>query len=383
MEKSVIVEDLSKSYDFKKWILKEVSFSLYPGEVLGIIGKQGSGKSTLLKILSRVIAPTSGRAVLNGRVAYILRPGAGIDRKLTGRENIWLYASFNGIGAREILKKLNKIIAFAGIEKLIDIPVSQYPLDSYLRYAFSLALHFDPDIVIIDDIVTIGNKDLQTLFLKHIKDLSQLGTTVLLAYDNLATLKEICDSYLQLEEGKIIDYGKPNEVINHEQKVQIDHRKKKDQFQQVIENQFFKIVSIQTVSSNLEETARFKTSEDIYIKLDLEIFVNSTIVIKIDIFSDVLHVFRSTISHDLVKERTPGCYSFLIRIPSYLLAERQYFGSIILKVKDKSEDRNYIYHKIVNFEVYDLGDALFARGFIKGAVPWVVNPLLEWKIMVE
>jgi homopolymeric O-antigen transport system ATP-binding protein len=196
------------------WALKDVSFEIAPGEVVGIIGRNGAGKSTLLKILSRITEPTSGRAELHGRTASLLEVGTGFHPELTGRENMFLNAAILGMPRSEIERKFDEIVAFAEIEKFLDTPVKHYSSGMYVRLAFAVAAHLEPEILIIDEVLAVGDAAFQKKCLGKIQGVTQQGRTVLFVSHNMAAIKSLCGRALLLEEGRIAIEGNVDTLID-------------------------------------------------------------------------------------------------------------------------------------------------------------------------
>src|SRR4029450_12902090 len=174
------------------WALKDVSFEVQQGETIGVIGRNGAGKSTLLKILSRITEPTSGRAMIWGRIASLLEVGTGFHPELTGRENIYLNGAILGMTRRDIQQKFDEIVAFAEIEKFIDTPVKRYSSGMYVRLAFAVAAHLEPDILVIDEVLAVGDTAFQKKCIGKIGEVVNGGRTVLIVSHNLAVLSTLC-----------------------------------------------------------------------------------------------------------------------------------------------------------------------------------------------
>jgi lipopolysaccharide transport system ATP-binding protein len=185
------------------WALKDVSFEVEPGDVVGIIGRNGAGKSTLLKILSRITEPTSGRVELFGRVASLLEVGTGFHAELTGRENIFLNGSILGMTRKEIEAKFDEIVAFAEVEKFIDTPVKRYSSGMYVRLAFAVAAHLEPEILIVDEVLAVGDASFQKKCLGRMRDVASTGRTVLFVSHNMAAVSSLCSKAMVLWEGKV------------------------------------------------------------------------------------------------------------------------------------------------------------------------------------
>lgn len=196
------------------WALKDVSFDVRPGEVLGIVGRNGAGKSTLLKILSRITEPTRGRVSLAGRVASLLEVGTGFHPELSGRENIFLNGAVLGMSREEMRRKLPDIVEFAGVERFIDTPVKRYSSGMYVRLAFSVAAHLEPDILIVDEVMAVGDREFQERCLGRMEAASSAeGRTVLFVSHNAAALTKLCPRSIRLENGSLVDDGPTADVL--------------------------------------------------------------------------------------------------------------------------------------------------------------------------
>src|SRR5687767_12722649 len=185
------------------WALRDVSFDVGSGEVLGIIGRNGAGKSTLLKILSRITEPTEGRVTLNGRVASLLEVGTGFHPELTGRENIFLNGAILGMGRAEIIRRFDEIVAFAEVEKFLDTPVKRYSSGMYMRLAFAVAAHLEPEILIVDEVLAVGDAQFQKKCLGRMKEVATGGRTVLFVSHNMNAVENLCTTALYLQNGLV------------------------------------------------------------------------------------------------------------------------------------------------------------------------------------
>jgi lipopolysaccharide transport system ATP-binding protein len=196
------------------WALKDVSFDVQPGEVIGVIGRNGAGKSTLLKILSRITEPTSGEARIRGRVASLLEVGTGFHPELTGRENVFLNGAILGMSKAEIRSKFDEIVAFAEIEKFIDTPVKRYSSGMYVRLAFAVAAHLEPEILIVDEVLAVGDVEFQKKCIGKMQEVSgQDGRTVLFVSHNLNAVQNLCGKALYLKEGREVAFGPCFDVL--------------------------------------------------------------------------------------------------------------------------------------------------------------------------
>lgn len=195
------------------WALRDLSFDVSRGEVVGVIGRNGAGKSTLLKILSRITEPTQGRVEIHGRVGSLLEVGTGFHPELTGRENIFLNGAILGMSQAEIRRNLEAIVDFSGIEKFLETPVKRYSSGMYVRLAFAVAAHLQPEILIVDEVLAVGDAEFQSKCLGKMHDVAQQGRTVLFVSHNLAAIQALCSRAILLENGKLAQQGSPADVV--------------------------------------------------------------------------------------------------------------------------------------------------------------------------
>lgn len=202
------------------WALKDVSFTVRQGEVMGIIGRNGAGKSTLLKILSRIVSPTRGRAVIEGRVGALLEVGTGFSGELSGRENILLSGTILGMSQQEIRDKMDEIIDFSGIERFIDTPVKRYSSGMYTRLAFAVAAHLEPEILIVDEVLAVGDLEFQRKCLGKMNAMTKGGRTVLFVSHNMGAVSELCSHALLLQRGQVHTIGETAAVVEEYARLQ-------------------------------------------------------------------------------------------------------------------------------------------------------------------
>jgi lipopolysaccharide transport system ATP-binding protein len=208
----VSIRESQSEEDF--WALRDVSFEIKQGEVVGIIGRNGAGKSTLLKILSRITEPTNGRVGIKGRVASLLEVGTGFHPELTGRENIYLNGAILGMGREEIKRKFDEIVAFAEVEKFLDTPVKRYSSGMYVRLAFAVAANLEPEILIVDEVLAVGDAEFQRKCLGKMGDVVSQGRTVLFVSHNLSAIQSLCSRALLLQDGELTMSGSTNQCID-------------------------------------------------------------------------------------------------------------------------------------------------------------------------
>ncbi len=259
------------------WALKDINFELKQGETFGIIGHNGAGKSTLLKILSRITEPTTGRVTLKGRVASLLEVGTGFHPELTGRENIFLNGAILGMSRAEIKRKFDEIVDFSGVEKFLDTPVKRYSSGMYVRLAFSVAAHLEPEILIVDEVLAVGDAEFQKKCLGRMRDVSvNDGRTVLFVSHNIAAVSALCTRALLLNKGKIEAQGAVDDVLKkYLQQKKIDTNgwvvftgSEPERFG---EKQSAKWISLQLINGDGDITEQFVMGEKMIIQLELDV----------------------------------------------------------------------------------------------------------------
>jgi len=260
------------------WALQDINFEVERGEVLGIIGKNGAGKSTLLKILSRVTAPTTGHIKFGGRVASLLEVGTGFNGEMTGRENIFLNGAILGMTKKEIASKIDEIIAFSGCERYIDTPVKRYSSGMYVRLAFAVAAFLDPDILIIDEVLAVGDAEFQKKAIGKMQDISRgQGRTVLFVSHNMAAVKQLCTRGMLLENGKIKMVSDIITVVNEYANSSIE----KVEFKYKIKENKSQIIKV-TLKNNDKLTNIFSYEEDVTIEIKISVN-NSKVMLALNL----------------------------------------------------------------------------------------------------
>jgi lipopolysaccharide transport system ATP-binding protein len=356
------------------WSLRDINFEVQQGDVLGIIGKNGAGKSTLLKILSKVTTPTTGSVKAKGRIASLLEVGTGFHPELTGRENIYLNGAILGMRKHEITRKLDEIIAFAGVERYIDTPVKRYSSGMYVRLAFAVAAHLENEILIIDEVLAVGDADFQKKCLGKIGDVSKGdGRTVLFVSHNLSAVRELCNNGILLRNGKlcvkddidkcILEYQNNNHYLSK-------YNNKENS--RLFENEYIKILSF---SANPNEGKNILISTGISISvvfeskidqktLDLSFYLKNSQ--EIVVFSKGIIIANS---YNLRKR----VYTVEFEIANYTLNEDKYFFEMFWGI-----DRQKIAYKFIEFgfEVLNIENSL--GEFNKS--PGVICPLIKYKV---
>ncbi|MCU0323382.1 MAG: ABC transporter ATP-binding protein [Chitinophagaceae bacterium] len=251
------------------WANRHIDFEISKGEVLGIIGKNGAGKSTLLKMLSRIIDPTEGKIELHGRVASLLEVGTGFNPELTGRENIYLNGTILGLSKKEIEERYNSIVEFSGIEKFIETPVKRYSSGMKVRLAFAVAAHLDPEILIIDEVLAVGDAEFQKKCLGKMQDVANAeGRTVLFVSHDLAAVKKLCTRAILLSKGQIIKSGNPEDVVSFYLQSAASKTQHIANIEEAKGNKSFTINSIELLNEHNDATIIIESGKDLNIKLN-------------------------------------------------------------------------------------------------------------------
>lgn len=256
------------------WALKDLSFNVQPGEAVGIIGRNGAGKSTLLKVLSQITPPTKGSIVLRGRVASLLEVGTGFHPELTGRENIFLNGAILGMKRWEIKKKFDEIVDFAGMEKFLDTPVKHYSSGMYMRLAFSVAAHLEPEILIVDEVLSVGDAEFQKKCLGKMRNVGKEGRTVLFVSHNMLAVNNLCQRAILIDKGSITDDGNVNKVSEKYLKLaqkQMEKANIQEQINKVPQNAVFKLENL-TIMQHGTHQSLLDNTKDIEIEFRYRVF---------------------------------------------------------------------------------------------------------------
>lgn len=365
------------------WALKDVSFEINQGERVGIIGRNGAGKSTLLKVLSRIVAPTKGRITIEGRLASLLEVGTGFHPELTGRENIFLNGSILGMNKWEIQKKFDEIVAFAEVEKFLDTPVKRYSSGMYVRLAFAVAAHLEPEILVIDEVLAVGDSAFQKKCLGKMEDVAEQGRTILFVSHNMETVLRLCNKTILLENGSVKKIGETETVI----KSYLNTGSGTNSFRSWLEtpkvpsNHIVKLRQVRVHDENQEIKNTFDITKKIGVSMEYEVLQDGDIFTHSFNFynEEGIHIFSS---HDVVSEmrnlpRKKGIYNTTMWVPGNILAE----GSVVVGVAImKIEPFTIYFHEqdAVSFNVIDYMRGDSARGSYTLGFPGVVRPLCNW-----
>lgn len=362
------------------WALKDVSFKVEQGEALGIIGRNGAGKSTLLKILSRVTTPTSGEVKVKGRIASLLEVGTGFHPELTGRENIFLNGAIMGMSRAEVARKFDEIVDFSGVEKFIDTPVKRYSSGMYVRLAFAVAAHLEPEILIVDEVLAVGDAEFQKKCLGKMGDVSHEGRTVLFVSHNMGSIKALCTRGLYLEKGIIKFNGEIKHCVS-KYNFNIDNECPivKWQSEQAPSTNSAQILEVRIKNEGKEPSIDLLTELPILIEIIFEVKKKSKIGTSVLLYnSEGLLIFSSMSNHEPdwhMKIRPPGIYTNTCEIPSNLLADGRY--AISIPFYEGFYESGIVERDVIQFNAHE-------NGFVRGDLPYpqsghLIQPLLRWK----
>lgn len=264
----------SKEENKDLWAVRNVNFELSSGQALGIIGRNGSGKSTLLKLVAKILRPTEGRMMINGRTSALLELGAGFHPDLTGRENIFLNASVLGLSKKEILARFDDIVTFSELDEFINVPVKYYSSGMYMRLGFSVAVHVEPDILIVDEILAVGDQAFQTKCLDRIFDMKRRGTTIIMVSHHLEMMRKLCTRLIWLENGKVRESGDTESVAGNYaasayelEERQLSNKNKSLDFIHTGSKEI-EIINVRFLNENGEERVNFKTGDAMTIEVN-------------------------------------------------------------------------------------------------------------------
>jgi homopolymeric O-antigen transport system ATP-binding protein len=366
------------------WALRDVSFEAREGEVLGIIGANGAGKSTLLKVLTRITAPTEGRAEIRGRVGSLLEVGTGFNPELTGRENIYLNGSILGMRRQEIDRNFNAIVEFSGVEKFIDTPVKRYSSGMFVRLAFSVAAHFEPEVMIVDEVLAVGDADFQRRSMGRMEEVGESGRTVLFVSHNLQGILQLCDRAILLDHGSVVRDGPTHEVVAQyeEQSMGAGAQVVWDDPLEAPQNDLVRLGSTRVVDEDGRTATTLDVRRPIGIELRFSILRDGPPVapkIKLVDQHGAICFNALDVSGRWQDPMPPGEYTATAWMPGNLLNEGRHAVDVeVVRVISPKLNVQAAAHQVVAFHVYDPAEGDSARGQFTGQWRGVVRPLLEW-----
>lgn len=363
------------------YALNDVSFSVNQGDIIGIVGCNGAGKSTLLKVMSRITAPSTGRIRLKGRVASLLEVGTGFHPELTGRENVFLNGAILGMSRKEVARKFEQIVEFAEISDFIDTPVKRYSSGMYVRLAFSVAAHLDPEILLVDEVLAVGDINFQKKCLGRMQEIGQEGRTILFVSHNLSAVKQMCNKSLLLNDGRSVRVGPTHEIITE----YVDHFNDRHAAEYVLgsnpEPDSLAILRIAICNAKGVISSQIELTEDFFVEIEYQLGTPiSGLSVGIQVILDdglltILSLSDPEFAPERLNTREAGLYKSRVRIPKQILNTGRY------RIRVGISSRFTIYDVVENvtFEVVDnVGIVQFMgwdrKGSLSGVqLPWDVE----------
>jgi lipopolysaccharide transport system ATP-binding protein len=366
------------------WALRDVSFDVAEGEVVGIIGRNGAGKSTLLRILAQITNPTEGVAAIRGRVGTLLEVGTGFHPELTGRENVYLNGAILGMRKKEINRKFAEIVAFAEIERFLDTPVKRYSTGMAVRLAFAVAAHLEPEILIVDEVLAVGDASFQRRCLEKMKDVSQEGRTVLFVSHDMAAITRLCQRAILLDRGHVLADGPSHEVVTSYLRSGLGTTAARE-WPDPVTAPGNAVTRLRAARVRLKDG---RTAEAVDVREPIGVEVEYDVLEEGHVLAPNLHFFNEEgvcvfVVHDSDPDwrgrpRPVGRFTSTAWIPGNLLVE----GTLIVGVAVSTTDAAAVhFHEpdALAFQVVDSLDGDSARGDYGGPMPGMIRPLLDWQ----
>jgi lipopolysaccharide transport system ATP-binding protein len=365
------------------WALKDITFNINKGETVGFIGSNGAGKSTLLKVLSRITEPTSGLIKIHGRVASLLEVGTGFHGELTGRENIYLNGAILGMQKTEIERKFDDIVAFAEVAKFIDTPVKHYSSGMYLRLAFSVAAHLEPDILIVDEVLAVGDANFQKKCLNKMQEVGKTGRTILFVSHNLSAITRLCNRVILLGNGMILQDGPPHRVVSTyiESGLGVTTAREYPDSGKAPGNDIVRLCGVRIRTEDGLVADAVNIHQPIGIEIEYEVLKPGHVLVpNFGFINEEDVVVFATIDRDTAWRRRPkpiGRFTSTAWIPGNFLSE----GMLSVGAGVMTEEPFRIHfdeYPAIAFHIIDSVAGDTARGDYAGKLPGVVRPLLKW-----
>jgi lipopolysaccharide transport system ATP-binding protein len=366
------------------WALKGVSFEIKQGEVVGLIGRNGSGKSTLLKILSRITEPTGGFADVRGRVSSLLEVGTGFQPQLTGRENIYLNGVILGMKQAEIDKRFDQIVDFSEVEKFIDTPVKHYSSGMYTRLAFAVAAHLEPEILLVDEVLAVGDASFQKKCLNKMQDVGEQGRTIFFVSHNAQAITRLCERTILLDGGRVVIDGPSHQAVSVYLNTGLGTAAAREwpDPEKRPGGEIARLCAVRIRAEDGEITDHIDIRRPVEVEMEYEVLkAGYKLMPNFQFYNEAsVHAFSA---HDLDpawrrRPRPAGRYVSIVKIPGNFLSEGTMFVGVGLQTMDPVIAQLW-QPDAVTFQVIDSIDGDTARGDFAGNVGGVVRPLLNWR----
>jgi len=368
--------------------LDDLHFDIEPGQAVGIVGSNGAGKSTLLKILARILPPTSGRAVLHGRVGSLLEAGAGFHPELSGKDNIFLAGALLGMKEGEIRRRLDEIVEFSGVGEFLDSPVKHYSSGMYMRLAFAVAAHIEPEILLVDEVLAVGDAQFQKKCLQRMESLSQNGQTVVFVSHSMQAVSRLCQRALWIDRGKLRMQGPVAEVVaGYLKEGQANTGEQVwPEGPHAPGDEYVRLRRLRVASSDGKTATSINIGEDFTIEFAYEVTIGGLVLFPaLRIFNEwgteVLWTTDSS-SPEHGRPREPGRYECVVNFPKNMLSE----GLMAVSVSMTSlcpTRTHFSEADAIHFQAMEIIDGTTSRGGYTEAVTSMLRPLLDWSVRVE
>jgi homopolymeric O-antigen transport system ATP-binding protein len=367
------------------WALREVSFRLQPGSILGIIGANGVGKTTLLKILARVITPTTGRVVGVGRVVSLLELGAGFDPDLPADENILMNAAMLGIPKHEAIRRIPEIFEFAGVERFEGTPLKHYSSGMYLRLAFAVAINMNPQILLADEILAVGDQLFQDKCLQRIGEDAAKGLTVLFVSHDMEAIIRLCNRVMWIHAGQVMKIGQPDLIVDEYQNAIWSQADASRSEKGRRANRFAEILAIRLVSVTGRDIGGAPISEDVFVKVRLNVLkAHINVRCALDVNTRGQLLFRSS-DPEIHRFDEAGIYDIFAKIPANLLGESTYSVTVNCSLTYHSEPREFLLvaYNALTFIAFSTEDTTMLVSGGRLQKLGLIAPKLEWTVKAE
>lgn len=366
------------------WALKDINFTVQQGEMVGLIGHNGAGKSTLLKVISRITVPTVGRTEVYGRIGSLLEVGTGFHPDLTGRENIFLNGTILGIGRAEIARRFDEIVEFSGVEEFIDTPVKWYSSGMYLRLAFAVAAHLDTEVLIMDEVLAVGDTAFQQKCMDKMHEIREQGRTILFVSHSMAAVTRLCNRAILFDKGQMAKDGPALQVVNEYmgESLKVSFEREWPDLQDAPGNEIVRLRRVRVCNEGGQTTETSDIRRPTGIEFTFDVLQPGSVILpKIDLFTEGgAHLFAA---HDVSSEwryqpRPTGKHVSIGWIPGNFLSE----GNLLVHASLVSHAPATILHahepNVVTFQVIDHQHKDSARGDYIGHIPGLIRPTLIW-----
>jgi len=366
------------------WALDDVSFEVKRGEVVGIIGRNGAGKSTLLKILSRITKPTKGSAEIHGRVGSLLEVGTGFHPELTGRENIYLNGAILGMRKAEIDRQFDEIVAFAEVERFVDTPVKRYSSGMHVRLAFAVAAHLQPEILLVDEVLSVGDAAFQRKCLNKMQDAGHHGRTVLFVSHDMSSITRLCERALLVFDGRLVNDGPAHAVVKAYLDANVGMAASyewKDEAR-APGNEVVRLRRARVCTDDGKPAESFDIRLPFKIEVTYEVLKPGRILIPNYHFNNssglCLFAVQDTVSEWRYRPREVGEYTSTAQIPGNFLAEGRHIIDLVISSHVPSSTVHLCERNALAFQIVDSQEGDSARGDFTGQMPGVVRPIVKW-----